>query len=86
MKYLRIHKLIWLLLVVIYTFLEIPYYGILYIGYFIWCLKIDKNFWCMYHDNENYKLIEGKVYRYISFDKTPLDTIKRRYNYILKYK
>ena len=77
MKYLKIHKLIWLLLVVGFTSLEILFYLLDCTLYFIWNLRLPRESWSEIHhadkDFENHW--GGYAYR----DKNILETIKRRY-------
>lgn len=83
MKYLRIHKVIWLLLVIAYTFLEFVYLSIFYICYFVWTFKVDKNFWAMFHESSYFRMGKnGEFYEVTEhLDKTPFETISRRYNW-----
>lgn len=84
MKYLGIHKLLWLLIVIIYTLFDILITYFMYIIYIIWNFKIPKNWWREYHFQEKYTINKKhkrplfKVERIIDDD--IFITIKRRYN------
>ena len=82
MKYLRIHKAIWLILVIAYTFLEFVYLSIFYICYFVWTFKVDKNFWAMFHESSYFRMGKNDEFYEVTehLDKTPFETISRRYN------
>ena len=79
MKYLCIHKLIWFMLVAIFTLWELIFLSIIELIYFVWNLKLYKGIWKSSHaSDEVNKLLGGDVYE----DKTVFDTIKRRYKMI----
>lgn len=81
MKYLMIHKLVWIILVLIYTIAEmIFYYGIYYIIYVLWNFKFPKNWWERFHEYDNYDVVDGDINNLIIVDSNPWETIKRRYN------
>lgn len=77
MKYLGIHKLLWFIMVIIYTIIE----GLLILlEEFIialWNFKLPKKyFWADYH---YFTYIDGSI---LSDDKNIIETIKRRYSWI----
>ena len=78
MKYLCIHKLIWFMLVAIYTLWELIFLSIIELIYFVWNLKLYKGIWKSFHtSDEVYKLLFD-----VHEDNTVFDTIKRRYKMI----
>ena len=75
MKYLRLHKLIWGLLVLISLIFEIVLTGIFYVLYLLWNLRWYKgNLWYDFHDYDS-----DWSGRHIQ-DRTPWQTFVRRYN------
>ena len=82
MKYLGIHKVLWCIIVVIFTSLElILVYLPANIVKFIWCFKWNIT-WNSLHVykvfNEKLRIIEEVPYG----DKNVIDTIKRRYFFV----
>lgn len=73
MKYLGLHKLLWYVIVVLWTLWEILIVLIIYIIYFIWNLKFPKYVWEETHNR--YAI-------YPNENKTILQTLKRRFNII----
>lgn len=77
MKYLGLHKLLWLLLVLIWLAVEVMFVSIVYILYAIWNLRLLKaNVWYNIHNRRselNSQWIE---------DRNPWQTLVRRYNFI----
>lgn len=77
MKYLGLHKLLWLLLVLIWLAVEVMFVSIVYILYAIWNLRLLKaNVWYNIHNRRselNDQWIE---------DRNPWQTLVRRYNFI----
>lgn len=88
MKYLRIHKLIWLSFVLIYLIPELIIMGMVYIGYIAWNFHLPKdNLWYKYHKFFESVHYEGLiVYMDVIEDKTILDTIIRRYHIMFENK
>lgn len=75
MKYLRLHKFIWGLLVLISLIIEIILTGIFYVLYLLWNLRWYKgNLWYDFHDYDSDW--DG---RHIQ-DRNPWQTFVRRYN------
>ena len=74
MKYLGIHKLLWILMLLVYLIVEIMFAGVLYILYVIWNFHLPQvNWWYnlhLYESNCNGSLIE---------DYNPWQTLVRRY-------
>ena len=74
MKYLGIHKLLWILILLSYLIVEIMITGVLYIIYVIWNFKLPQvNWWYNLHNYESSwdcSLIE---------DYNPWQTLVRRY-------
>jgi hypothetical protein len=85
MKYLGIHKILWFILVLIFTLLElIIFYLPRNIISFLWCFKFCTSWesiqtYKVYNEKENY--IEKVPYG----DKNIIQTIKRRYYFIFNY-
>lgn len=76
MKYLCLHNLLGVVILIAELIVEILFYGLVYILYIIWNFKIPRNFWLKLHSYRslwNYKLIA---------DKNPMQTFVRRYKYI----
>ncbi len=71
MKYLKLHKVLWFILVLLYTLLELAYFIFLETLYFVWCLKFFK-----YKDFfSNDCISNGNKY----VDKNVIDTFMRHY-------
>lgn len=84
MKYLGIHKLFWMLLVLSYTLFEILVTTVVFIFRFIWCFSLDFNYlWKILHTESCPKIdVEKQEFYYeIREDKNIMETIKRRINY-----
>lgn len=77
MKYLKIHKLIWFLLVVAATLIEGVFCIIVFIIWTLWNFKFPRNLWSNTHraDNPYDDHWGGAIYK----DKNMFETIKRRY-------
>lgn len=77
MKYLGLHKLIWLLLVLLGITVELIFVGTAYILYFVWNLKLPEgNVWHSFHNHES--KWDGAMIE----DYNPWQTLIRRYNLI----
>lgn len=87
MKYLQLHKLIWLILVLTITFIELVFVAISYVFYVIWNFKLSFPFtetWKELHHNDEFvplneytKIIKVRKSK---TDKSFKDTIIRRYH------
>lgn len=76
MKYLGIHKLLWLLLVLLWLIVEIIVVGVFYILYVIWNFRLYKaNFWYYLHNRRSEW--DGE---WIT-DRNPWQTLVRRYKF-----
>lgn len=84
MKYLGIHKLLWFLLVLIYTMIDLLLVIISDIFYVIWNFKIPKNQWSNYHTYTEFNFLTRKN-EAIYVDNNIIETIKRRYNFFKLY-
>lgn len=77
MKYLGIHKLLWFLLVLFFTLIQMMIVGVMYIAYIIWNFKLPEgNLW--------YNVLSGRSdwdFEMVT-DHNPWQTIKRRYKFI----
>ncbi len=73
MKYLKLHKVLWFLIVLIFTTIELIYFLFIEVVYFIWNLKFFK-YECFFSDDRIYR---GNCY----VDKNPIDTFKRHYTF-----
>lgn len=83
MKYLRIHDLLFIILLIAYILIEIIFIGIVATIYVIWNFELPKTLWSDFHEEENTviymegsKEMEIKTERHI--DKNPWETFKRR--------
>ena len=77
MKYLGIHKLIWFILVLIYTLIHAIIIGVAYIVYILWNFRLPKgNFW--YNANNVRSKWNGEYIK----DYNIWQSIMRRYNII----
>lgn len=76
MKYLGLHILVWRLLVLVFTLLDLVLWTIVYILYAFWEFKIPKDFWSELHKSSKRDELSGLVYR----DKNIMETIRRRFN------
>ena len=77
MKYLGIHKLLWILMLLVYLFGEIVFAGVLYILYVIWNFRLPRVKWWynlhLYESDWDGSLIE---------DYNPWQTLTRRYRIV----
>ena len=74
MKYLMIHKLLWLLVILMLMILNVLYFTVLNIFYFIWSFKFLR--WNdIFSDDDEY--FGKKSYS----DNNPIDTFKRYYKF-----
>ena len=84
MKYLGIHKLLWAVLVLVYTLSDILVVTVFFIFKFLWCFSLDFNyFWELFHTESCLEIdIEKKEFYYETRkDKNILETLRRRLNY-----
>lgn len=84
MKYLGIHKLLWAVLVLIYTLFDILVVTVFFIFRFLWCFSLDFNYsWELFHTESCLEIdIEKKEFYYETRkDKNILETLRRRLNY-----
>lgn len=80
MKYLGIHKLIWAILVLIYTLWEAFLIFICCVLHVIWTLKFPKNVWKESHTaTETEARLSGIAYS----DNNMWETLKRRYKFLI---
>ena len=75
MKYLKIHKLIWLILVLAFTAVDASMWLVAYIVYVLWEFRFPKKFWKELHQSSDIEELNGLIYE----DKNIIETIKRRY-------
>lgn len=77
MKYLGIHKLLWILILLVYLIVEIMFAGVLYILYVTWNFHLPRvNWWYnlhLYESDWDGSLIE---------DYNPWQTLVRRYRIV----
>lgn len=74
MKYLCLHKILWLLIVLAYTFIEIALVLVIYIAYVLWNFKFPQtNIWKNIHTGVS--RWDGEFHK----DFNPWQTIVRRY-------
>ena len=71
MKYLRLHTVIWFIVVFIYTAIEVAFFIFIESLYFIWCFKFFK-YESLFSNNS---ILRGPYYT----DRNPIDTFKRHY-------
>ena len=76
MKYLGIHHLIWYILVIVFTMLQVIMFSIANIIYFLWCFK---TFSWKHFTMERHLLPYHGVY-----DNTIMETLVRRFKYDLR--
>lgn len=77
MKYLGLHKILWLLLVLLWLSVEIMFVGIVYILYAVWNLRwLKVNIWYNLHNRRSE--LNGQWIK----DRNPWQTLVRRYNFI----
>ena len=77
MKYLGLHKVLWMAIVILFTLFEMALLIIAYVVYLLWNLKLPPNLWAEVHTSSRYDELNGVVYK----DKNPIETIKRRYDF-----
>ncbi len=77
MKYLGLHKLIWLVILIVFTLFEIAMIFVVYVVYFLWYFKLPPNLWKITHSSDRCDEVCGVMYE----DKNPIETIKRRYEF-----
>lgn len=53
MKYLKIHKLLWFIIVVAFTLLEGAVIVLYYIIFLIWNFRYPKDLWAVFHSAEH---------------------------------
>lgn len=76
MKYLGIHKLLWLTIVIVYTLIEMIFWSIGWIIALVWNLKPSFP-WSYINSAETDYENQWGGYKYC--DNNPYDTVKRRY-------
>ena len=84
MKYLGIHKLLWVVLVLVYTLSDILVVTVFFIFKFLWCFSLDFNYsWELFHTESCLEIdIEKKEFYYETRkDKNILETLSRRLKY-----
>lgn len=84
MKYLGIHKLLWVVLVLVYTLSDMLVVTVFFIFRFLWCFSLDFNYsWELFHTESCPEIdIEKKEFYYETRkDKNILETLRRRLNY-----
>lgn len=79
MKHLKIHKLLWFIIVVAFTFLEGAVFVLYSIVFLVWNFHFPKCLWSEFHSAEHD--YENKWGGYSYKDKNILETIIRRYKY-----
>lgn len=77
MKYLGLHKIIWFVVVVVFTFLEMVVLAVIYAIYLLWNLRLPHNLWSYVHTSNEEDELCGVIYK----DENPIETIKRRYEF-----
>ena len=77
MKYLGLHKVLWMAIVILFTLCEIALLIIAFAVYLLWYLKLPPNLWVETHTSSRIDKLNGIVYK----DKNPIETIKRRYEF-----
>jgi hypothetical protein len=77
MKYLGLHKLIWLVILIVFTLFEMAMICVAYAVYILWNFKLPPNLWKIMHTSSKTDEMCGVVYK----DKNPIETIKRRYEF-----
>lgn len=84
MKYLGIHRLLWVVLVLVYTLSDTLVVTVFFIFRFLWCFSLDFNYsWELFHTESCLEIdIEKKEFYYETRkDKNILETLRRRLNY-----
>lgn len=77
MKYLKLHNLLWFLLVAVYALIEYICVLIYLVLYFIWNFKIKKGYWKSIHKAESE--LDDDWYGFAYEDNNVFETIIRRY-------
>lgn len=77
MKYLGLHKIIWFVVVVLFTLFEMMLLAVIYAIYLLWNLRLPPNLWIHAHTSSRTDELCGVMYK----DKNPIETIKRRYEF-----
>lgn len=77
MKYLRIHKILWFGIVVLYTAIEGLFWFVGWIIATFWTLRVTSFPWSYLHSAESDRLNTWGGYSYC--DRTPWETVWRRY-------
>ena len=89
MKYLQIHKIIWALLVLVYTLMQGLYVLLICLLYTLWTFKsISFNrIWRDMQSDENFTLTKDKITLTTEYpDDNIIDTLYRRYHLFDKRK
>lgn len=84
MKYLGIHRLLWVVLVLVYTLSDTLVVTVFFIFRFLWCFSLDFNYsWELFHTESCLEIdVEKKEFYYETRkDKNILETLRRRLNY-----
>ena len=77
MKYLGLHKVLWMAIVILFTLFEMILLFVVYAVYLLWYLKLPPNLWIEFHTSSRTDELNGVRYQ----DKTHFETIKRRYEF-----
>lgn len=77
MKYLGLHKLIWIGILIVFTLFEMAMICIVYVVYILWNFELPPNLWKITHTSTKSDELCGVIYE----DKNPIETIKRRYEF-----
>ena len=64
-------------IVIMFTSFEMILLIIAYVVYLLWNLKLPPNLWVEVHTSSRTDELNGVIYQ----DKSPIDTIKRRYKF-----
>lgn len=75
MKHLKLHIILWWLLVLLFTLCDLMLWIIIYMLYILWEFNIPKDFWAKLHQSSYSDERSGLVYR----DKNIIETFKRRF-------
>ena len=82
MKYLQIHKLLWLLSVIVCTAIEAVIILTIVVVHVLWNFTLPRNTWSKYHNSK--QSISDTLNGIVYVDKNILQTIKRRYEMVFK--
>ena len=77
MRYLKLHKLLWFLIVVAYTLVDCICIFVYLALYFIWNFKFKKCSWKSFHKAD--RLLDANFYGFAYEDNNIWETIIRRY-------